>query len=164
VVKPKEKIESLLDVISELFDEGTLSLDLPSGVEKVERVTSEAVRVKFVDKVDYDLLYMVAAKEGYSVEAGSFALRVMNKGTIVARVGSQSDPGGEHNMFIYLHPPLVEQMSTYRKAIAVRDGVLNQETGKMNLERFYKYNLKVIRLVEKYRKSKYQSLTRRLQL
>lgn len=164
MVTPREKTNSLLEVISELFNAEDSFFDPPSGVEKVERVTFDAVRIKFVEKVDRDLLYRVASEEGYIVEAGYFAPRVIDKGTIVARVGSQSDPGGESDMFIYLFPPFVEQMSMYRKVVGARDGVLDSESGRIDLERFYECNLRVIRLVEKYRRSRYESLRRKLEL
>lgn len=159
-----EKIKSLLDVISELFGGEDSSFDLPVGVEEFTRVTPEAVRIRFSDEVDCDLLCSVAAEEGYVIKAGTFSPRLMDKGTIVARVGSRSDPGGACNIFIYLLPPVVEQMSTYRKVTAVQVGVLDPETGKMNLEKFYEYNLRLIRLVEKYRKGRYESMTRKLEL
>ena len=48
--------KSLLDVVSELFEGESLLFNPVLGVEIVERVTSEAVRIEFVDKVDYDTL------------------------------------------------------------------------------------------------------------
>ena len=161
---PRKKIKSLLEVVSELFSGESSSSDLPVGVERLERVTSEAVRIKFIYKVDYNLLSAIAAEEGYSILTGSFAPRVMDKGTIVARVGSQSDPGGGHDIFIYLLPATVEQMSTYGRVMASQCGVLGFEAGRINFERLYDHNLRIIRLVEKYRKNKYQSLTRKLEL
>lgn len=160
----EKEVKSILEVVSELLDGKELPSNLPSGVEKVERVTSEAIRIELADQVDYDLLYRVAAEEGYGIKAGGFAPRVVDKGRIVARVGSESDPGGRRDIFIYLLPPTADEMSMYTRAIAIRDGVLNAETGKINSERFYQYNLRVVRLVENYRKVKYHRLMRKQKL
>ena len=157
-------MRSLFDVISELFDKDRQPQDLPLGVEKVERITPESVRINFSDEVDCGLLTRIAEDEGYIVESGSIAPRIMKKGTIVARVGSQSDPGRRRDLFIYLIPPAEEQMSMYRKVVAAREGVLDLRTGRIDYEKFYHFNLRVIRLAEKYRRAKYQSITRRLKL
>jgi len=150
------RFRSLLDAISELFQGQSSSVNLPLGVKKIERVTSEAVRIQFKDKVDQNLLCHLAYEEGYLVQKGDFTPRVVDKGTIVARVGSQSDPGKKQNIFIYLIPRKKEEMSTYTKAIALRNGVLNRETAEIDSTKSSKHNLKVIRLVERYRKSMYQ--------
>lgn len=112
--------KSLLDVVSELFEGESLLFNPVLGVEIVERVTSEAVRIEFVDKVDYDTLRMVAAEEGYLIKSGSFTPRITDKGVIIARVGSQSDPEREHNLFIYLIPPDEKQMTTYTRTVALQ--------------------------------------------
>jgi len=159
--KPGEK--RLLGVISELLEGGGSSFQLPLGVERVERVTPEAVRIEFADEVDYGLLYSLAAEEGYIVEEGSFTPRVIDNGMILARVGSRSDPRGKHNIFIYLFPNATEQMNAYMETVAVRYGILDLQTRKINLQRFYEHNFKVIRLVEGYRRRRYESMIRRLE-
>jgi len=55
-------------------------------------------------------------------------------------------------------------MSMYRRIVAVRKGVLDIGTGSIDYERFYQYNLKIIRLTERYRKEKYQNIAKRLNL
>jgi len=156
---------TLFDVISELFDKaGSLSQDLPLGVEKVERITLDSIRINFSDEVECELLTGIAEDEGYIVKSESVAPRVMDKGTIVARVGSRSDPGKRRDLFLYLIPSNEKQMSMYRRVIAARKGVLDIETGKIDYERFYQYNLRIIRLTERYRKEKYQNIAKRLNL
>ena len=121
-----------LDVVSELF-EGKKTYNPVTGVRVVERVTSGAVRIESVDKVDYDILEMVAAEEGYLTKSGSFTPRVVDKGVIIARVGSRSDPGRRHDLFIYLFPPDEKQMTTYARTVALQKGVYEPETKRINL-------------------------------
>ena len=160
-----ESTRTLLDVISGLFEDGgSLSQDLPLGVEKVEKITLDSIRINFSDEVDCELLTRIAEDEGYIVKSESVAPRVIDKGTIVARVGSRSDPGRRRDLFLYLIPSDEERMSMYRRVVAARKGVLDIETGRIDYERFYQYNLRIIRLMERYRKEKYQNIAERLNL
>ena len=154
---------TLLDVISDVFGESSKSSDLPIGVEHVEKVDSDTIRVQFIDEVDCDLLCKEAIREGYSVARGEFTPRIVYKGTIIARVGGRSDPARQRSVFIYLIPPDKREMSTYREVVAVRHGVLDPRTGLVNSEKFLQFNLKVIRLLERYRKMRYESLSKRLE-
>ena len=153
----------MLGIISDVFAENRSHLDLPLGVECVEKIDSDVIRVQFIDDVDYDLLCREAIKEGYRVEMGRFAPRIIYKGTIIARVGSESDPAKRRSVFIYLIPSSMREMSTYREVTAVRHGVMDPRTGHVNLERFFKYNLKVIKLLERYRRARYEGLSKRLE-
>jgi len=153
---------TLLGVISDIFAENASSFDPPVGVELIEKVNSDTVRVQFIDDVDCDLLCREAIKEGYRVERGRFTPRIIYDGTIIARVGSQSDPAKQRSIFIYLIPFDEGEMNMYRKVAAVRHGVMDPRTGRMNFEKFLEYNLKVIRLLERYRKIRYKSLSKRL--
>lgn len=160
-----ESTRTLLDVISGLFEDGgSLSQDLPLGVEKVEKITLDSIRINFSDEVDCELLTRIAEDEGYIVKSESVAPRVIDKGTIVARVGSRSDPGRRRDLFLYLIPSDEKRMSMYRRVVAARKGVLDIETGRIDYERFYQYNLRIIRLMERYRKEKYQNIAERLNL
>ncbi|MBS7648117.1 MAG: hypothetical protein QXK89_07505 [Candidatus Bathyarchaeia archaeon] len=154
---------SLLDVISRLFESGEYFGDLPAGVINVELITSEAVRVMFVDKVDCDLFCIIAVEEGYSIDARGYAPRIIDRGNIIARVGSRSDPGADRNIFIYLFPTSPGAMSMYMKAAAIRFGILNPATNKINMEKLLKHNMKVIRLIERYRKTRYKDLIREME-
>ena len=154
---------TLLGVISDVFAENTSSFDPPLGVEKVEKVDSDVIRIQFTDDVDCDLFCREAIKEGYRVEQGIFAPRIICKGSIIARVGSRSDPEKRRSVFIYLIPFDRREMSTYREVVAVRHGVIDPRTGRVNFEKCLQYNLKVIRLLERYRKTKYESLSKRLE-
>jgi hypothetical protein len=154
---------TLLDVISDVFAENRSHFDPPIGVERVEKVDSDVIRVQFIDDVDYDLLCREAIKEGYRVEMGRFAPRVVYKGTIIARVGSESDLAKGRSIFIYLIPSSRRKMSTYRGVTAVRHGVMDPRTGRVNLAKFFQYNLKVIRLLERYRRARYEGLSKRLE-
>ncbi|MCX8171727.1 MAG: hypothetical protein N3E47_07195 [Candidatus Bathyarchaeota archaeon] len=148
----------LLEVISRIFESGEYFGALPDGVISVDLITPEIVRVTFIDKVDFNLFCEIAIGEGYSIDAQGYAPRIVDKGNIVARIGGRSDPGAERSVFLYLFPASVEAMSMYMKAVAMRLGVLNSEAGKINIEKLLRYNLKVIGLVEKYRRSRYKSL------
>ncbi len=160
-----ESSRTLLDIISGLFEDGGSSFqDLPLGVEKVERITLDSIRINFSDEVDCELLTRIAEDEGYIVKSESIAPRVIDRGTIVARVGSRSDPGRRRDLFLYLIPSDEKRMSMYRRVVAARKGVLDIETGRIDYERFYQYNLKIIRLMERYRKEKYQNIAERLNL
>jgi len=150
-----DRPESLLEAISDLFDGQAVLSNLSKGIEKIERVTVEATRIKIDDEVDEKLLSWIAEEEGYSIEKGSFALRVIKEGMIIARVGSKSDVGGGFDLYIYLFPPEMDEASIYTKILAEREGVLDHPTGKINLEKFYEFNLKVIKMISKYRKGKY---------
>ena len=160
--RPKYKIIGLLDVIFSLLEKGVYFGFLPVGVSRIERMTLEAVRVMFVDRVDRDLLRRIAVKNGFSVDTGRYAPRIVDRGHIVARVGSRSDPGGDRNIFIYLFPASIELMSMYMRVTAIRYGILDSLASKMNIEKLLNYNLKVMRLVEKYRRSRYRNLIREL--
>ena len=158
------KAIGLLDVISSLIERGGYFGRLPVGVRSVEMVTPESIRVMFIDRVDHNLLYQVAIKSGFSVDARGYAPRIIDKGNIVARVGSRSDPGADRNIFIYIFPASTNLMSMYTRVIAARHGILNPSTNKINMEKLLKYNLKVIGLVEKYRKNRYKNLIRELKI
>jgi len=154
---------TLIGVISDVFAEEASSFDLPIGVEWIEKVGSDVIRIQFVDDVDCDLLCREAVKEGHRVEKGSFTPRIICKGTIIARVGSKSDLKKKRSIFIYLIPFDRKEMSTYREVVAVRHGVIDPRTGLVNYEKCLRYNLKVIRLLERYRKTRYESLSKRLE-
>ena len=147
---------SLLEVVSKIFSEErvVLASNLPPGVERVERVTVEAVRIKLSEKVDEDLLSSVSREEGYQVVKGEFSLRVLRRGAIIARVGSRSDPDGSFDLYVYPIPPKLDGLSIYRRILAEREGVVDPKTGKINLEKFYDFNMGIIRLVNKYLKRK----------
>ncbi|MEM2341789.1 MAG: hypothetical protein QXX94_05220 [Candidatus Bathyarchaeia archaeon] len=148
---------SLLDVISSLFEGDEYFDALPVGVVNVELVTSESVRVMFSNRVDYNLLCRVSLEEGYSIDASWYTPRIVDKGHIIARVGSRSDPGEDHNIFIYLFPAS-GIMSTYMRAAAIGHKIIDPKTNRIDMGRLLRYNLKVIKLVEKYRKIRYQNL------
>ena len=57
---------NLFEAVSSLFEKKALT-KFPLGVEEVEMVTPESVRVKFFDEVDEDLLARIADEEGYVV-------------------------------------------------------------------------------------------------
>jgi len=145
---------SLLQSILDLFD-GKAPSDFPAGIGKIERATIEAVRVKFEDETDEELLARIAKEEGYATEKGSFALRVVKDGAIVARAGSRSDVGGRFDLYVYLFPPEMGKISVYQKVVARREGVLEPSTGKVSFENLYRFNLKVISLVSRYIEEKY---------
>jgi len=146
---------TILEALSRLFEEGRPPARLPPGVEVIERPTVEAVRIKFKDEIDEDILTRIAFKEGYKVDVGGFTPRIRDRELIVARVGSKSDLGGRRDLYIYLFPPEIERLSTYRRAIAARRGIINPKTGKANLRRLHQFNLKVVRLVSLYIKERY---------
>ena len=141
---------SLIEVISDLFDGKTASSDLPKGVKEIDRATLEATRVRFDSKVDEELLSQIAEEEGYTVEKGTYPLRVIKEGAIVLRVGSESNAGDRSDLYLYLFPPEMGRMSVYRKVVAEREGVLHPSTDAVNLEKLHKYNLELIRLVSRY--------------
>jgi len=154
----KRDVVSLLDVILDLIEKGAYSGFLPKGVSHVEVMTPEAIRVMFIEKVDCNLLQQIALKNGFSINVGRHGLRIEDRGHIIARVGSRSDPGGDRDIFIYLFPSSPELMSMYMRATAIRFGILDSSASRINVEKFINYNLKVIGLVEKYRKKWYQNL------
>jgi len=154
---------TLLDVISDIFANGKSSFKLPSGVELIEKVDSDVIRVQFVDDVDCNLLCKEAIKEGFRVEKGRFTPRIIYNGTIIARVGSESDPAKQRSIFVYLIPFNRREMSTYREVVAIRHGIMNARTGRINFEKFLQFNFRVIKLLERYRKSRYESLSKRLE-
>jgi len=158
-----QKRYTLLDAISEVFAESDEPSNLPMGVEQVEKIDSDVVRVQFIDEVDCNLLCKEAIREGYGVAGNGFTPRIVHKGTIIARVGGRSDPAKQRSIFIYLIPSDKKEMNTYREVVAVRHGVLDPRTGLINSEKFLKYNLRVIRLLERYRKLRYESLSKRLE-
>lgn len=153
----------LLEVISKLFENGEYFGPLPVGVANVELVTSETVRITFTNKVDCNLLCRIAIEEGYSIDAGRYSLRIVDKGHIIARVGSRSDPGADFNIFIYLFPAS-GVMSLYMRSVAISHKILDPQTNKVSVERLLGYNQKIVRLVEKYRKSRYQNLIEKLEV
>jgi len=145
VTKDKQSPSAgLLQLISDLFEGRAELSDLPDGVEKIERVTAEAVRLKLKDEVDQDLLAQIAKAEGYSVDGGSVALRVVKEGAIVARAGSTSDVGGRFDLYVYLFPPELEKMNMYRQILAEHEGILDPHTSKIDVEKSLGFNLAVI--------------------
>jgi len=154
---------TMLGVISDIFAKNISFFDPPLGVEQIEKINSDAIRIQFVDDVDCDLLCREAIKEGYHVERGRFTPRIIYNGTIIARVGSESDPAKQRSIFIYLIPFDKKEMSTYREVTAIRHGIIDPRTDHVNFEKFLRYNLRVIRLLERYRKTKYENLSKRLE-
>jgi len=152
----------LLEVISKLFENGEYFGPLPVGVANIELITSETVRITFTNKVDCNMLCKIAIEKGYSIDASGYSPRIVDKGHIIARVGSRSDPGAEYNIFIYLFPTS-GIMSIYMRSAAIRHKILDPKTSKLNVERLLKYNQKIIRLVERYRRSRYQDLIEKLE-
>jgi len=146
---------SIIEAISDLFEGKTYPSHLPSCVRSVERINIETVRINFVEEVDIDLLANIAVEMGYRVEAGTFAPRIIDRDVIVARVGSRSDIGGRRDLYIYPFPPELDYISMYRKAVAVKRGIIDGETGKVNLEKLHKFNIEILSLVNRYIKEKY---------
>lgn len=141
---------NLIEAISDLFDGKAASHDLPKGVKEIERATLEAIRARFDSKVDEELLSQIAEEEGYTVEKGTYPLRVIKEGAIILRVGSESDAGDRSDIYLYLFPPEMGRISVYRKVVAEREGVLHPSTDAVNLEKLHGYNLEVISLVSEY--------------
>lgn len=160
----KRKTINLLDVILDLIEKGVYFDLLPKGVSQIEIVTPEAIRVLFIERVDCNLLQKIALKSGFSINIGRNGLRIEDRGHIIARVGSRSDPGEDRNIFIYLFPNSPRLMSMYMRATAIRFGILDSSASKINVEKLINYNLRVIGLVEKYRKKWYQNLIGRTRL
>ena len=52
----KKRRGTLLDVISDIFAEKTSLFEPPLGVEDVEKVDSDIMRVQFISDIDCDLL------------------------------------------------------------------------------------------------------------
>ncbi len=146
---------SLLQAISDLFDLKAAPMFLPEGIMKIERVTFEAIRIEFRDKIDEELLSRIAKEEGCATEKGSFPLRVVKNGTIIARVGSESDIGGHFDLYLYLFPPEMEKISLYSKLVAKREDVLDRSTGEIDLENLHRFNFKVIKVANRYIKERY---------
>jgi len=146
---------SLIQAISDLYDGKTATNNLPKGIERIERATIEAVRLKLVDNVDGELLSEIASAEGYTVDKGSFAPRVTKEGEIIARIGSKSDAGGSRDLYLYLFPPETERISVYRKVVGEREEILDPSSGMVDLERLISFDLRVITLASKYLKKRY---------
>lgn len=104
----------------------------------------------FKDKIDCNLLSSIALSEGYTIDYGSYKLRILDKGIIVARVGSKSDKDGERSIFLYLIPPSIEVMSLYDKCAASIHGILDEERGEIDLSKLVGYNLKILGMVDRY--------------
>jgi len=146
---------SLLQAISDLFDLNAAPMFLPESIVKIERVMLEAIRIEFRDKIDEELLSRIAKEEGCTTEKGSFPLRVVINGTIIARVGSESDIGGRFDVYLYLFPPEMGKISLYSKLVAKREGVLDRSTGEIDLENLYRFNFRVIKVASRYVKERY---------
>lgn len=146
---------SLIQAISDVFKSKAAIPGLPKGVEKIERVTLEAVGIRLTDKVDEELLSQIAEDEGYAFERGTWPLRVIKEGAIIARVGSRSDAGGRLNLYIYPFPPEMERISVYRRMLAEREGILDPSLPKIDLERLHEFNLQLMKLVNRYLKERY---------
>lgn len=153
--KQRRHSASLIQAISDIFENKPDIPGLPKGVEKIERVTLESVRIKLTDKVDEELLSKIAEDEGYAFEKGTWPLRVIKEGAIIARVGSRSDAGGRLNLYIYPFPPEMEKISVYRRMLAEREGILDPSMRKINLERLHEFNLRLMKLVNRYLKERY---------
>jgi len=154
---------TMLDAISEVLSDKRSPMKLPAGVERVERISSDIIRIQFADDVDYSILRAEAIREGYRVESGIFTPRITYHGTIIARVGGESDPAKQRSIFIYLIPPDKSEMNTYRRVVAMRHGVIDPVTGRLNFQKFLEYNLKIIRLLSRYRKARYENLPEKVE-
>ena len=106
--------------------------------------------IRFESKVDEELLSQITEEEGYTIKRGPYSLRVVKEGTIIVRVGSESDAGGRSDLYLYLFPPEMARISVYRRVVAEREGVLRPSTGAVNLEKLHGYNLEVIRLASMF--------------
>ena len=146
---------SLIEAVSDLFDGKTDTSNLPEGIKKIERVTREAVMIRFESKVDEELLSQIAEEEGYTIKKGPYSLRVVKEGAIIVRVGSESDAGGRSDLYLYLFPPETAKIGVYRRVVAEREGVLRPSTGAVNLEKLHGYNLEVIRLASMFLRRRY---------
>jgi len=154
---------TMLDAISEVFSDKRSPTRLPPGVERVERISSDVIRIQFADEIDYGILRAEAIRGGYRIESGMFTPRITYNGTIIARVGGESDPAKQRSIFIYLIPPDKSEMNTYRRVVAVRHGVIDPVTGRLNLNKFLEYNLGIVRLLERYRKARYENLPEKIE-
>lgn len=159
-MKPKLRKVTLLDVVSELTEKTVYTGPLPDGVSRVDSVTPEAIRVTFTGRVDRRLLCSIAVEEGFTVDAGSYPPRIVDNGHIVARVGSRSDPGGDRTVYIYLFPASSKLMNPYIEVTAVRYGILDPATKQVDLGKLLDCNLKIVGLVEKYRR-RHRSIEKR---
>ena len=146
---------SLIQAISDVFENKAAIPGLPKGIEKIERVTLEAVRIRLTGKVDEELLSQIAEDEGYAFEKGTWPLRVIKEGATIARVGSRSDAGGRLNLYIYPFPPEMEKISVYRRMLAEREGILDPSLRKIDLESLHEFNLQLMRLLNRYLKERY---------
>ncbi|MBS7642464.1 MAG: hypothetical protein QW374_06540 [Candidatus Bathyarchaeia archaeon] len=111
----------------------------------------------FKDKIDHNLLSSIALSEGYTIDYGSYKLRILDKGVIVARVGSKSDKGSERSVFLYLIPSSIEVMNLYDKCAASIHGILDEECGRIDLGKLVGYNLKILRMIDRYWAYRYGS-------
>ena len=47
---------TMLDAISEVLSDKRSPIKLPAGVERVERISSDIIRIQFADDVDHSIL------------------------------------------------------------------------------------------------------------
>jgi len=146
---------TLIEAILSMMD-GYVYRDSPLyGVSEINIINRNTVRVTFRDKIDCNILSSIALGEGYTVDSGSYKPRVMDRGTIIIRVGSRSDKGGDRSLFVYLIPPSIDSMNMYDKCIASMQGILDMDGNRIDLERFINYNLRILKVVERYWEYRY---------
>ncbi|MCX8162101.1 MAG: hypothetical protein N3E44_03795 [Candidatus Bathyarchaeota archaeon] len=146
---------TLLEAILSILDDGIYKNTLPYGVSEIEAIGHSIVRVTFKDRIEQELLSLIALSEGYTIDYGSYELRILDRGVIVIRVGSRSDKGGGRSIFVYLIPASVDAMNLYEKCVASMQGILDEEYGEMDLDRLIDYNLRILRIVDEYWKCRY---------
>jgi len=146
---------NLLEILSRLIENHDPPKNLPKGIVRIERVTIEATRIQFTEKINTNLITRIAKEEGYEVKEGDFPPRIIDEGIIIARVGSPSDPGGEQDLYIYPFPPEMERLSIYRRILAIKKGIIDPETESINLEKLHNFNLRIVRFVSRYIREQY---------
>lgn len=146
---------ALLEAILFILDENVYEDLLPYGVNEIEVIGHNIVRVTFRDKIDCKLLSSIALSEGYTIDYGSYKLRILDRGIIVARVGSRSDKGGGRSIFLYLMPASIDAMNLYDRCVATIYGILDEE-GEIDLDKLVDYNLRILRIVDKYWEYRYR--------
>jgi|GEM_PF-1715385 hypothetical protein len=151
---------TLIEVILSTMDGDVRRNPSLYGVSEIDIINRNTVRVTFKDKIDCNILSSIALGEGYTVDSGSYKPRIMDRGAIVIRVGSRSDRGGDRSLFLYLIPSSIDSMSIYDKCIASMHGILDIDGNKINLERLVNYNLRILKVVEKYWEYRYGYMKR----
>jgi len=152
---------TLIEVILSMMEGGVYKNSPLHGVSEIDIINRNTVRVTFRDKIDCSILSSIALEEGYTVDSGSYKPRIMDRGTIVIRVGSRSDRGGDRSLFLYLIPSSIDSMNTYDKCIASMHGILDIDGNKIDLGKLVNYNLRILKVVEKYWEYRYGYMRRR---